>query len=97
MSLVLCLLLAAAPSPARELFWVDASSGVLLKYQGSARLRNGSETAPATLVTASLALRGLHTLPAAVTRARGEQARRLTEMAGMLFSRSGPPGEVRLR
>jgi hypothetical protein len=81
----------------RELFWIDTSNGVLLKYQGSASFQNGPETAPATLVTASLEWKGLRTLPAAAVRARGEQARQLTEAADMLFSRSGEPGEVRLQ
>jgi hypothetical protein len=81
----------------RELFWVDASRGVLLKYQGSASFQNGPAKAPATWVTASLEWKGLRTLPAAAARARGGQARLLTEAAGMLFSRSGEPGEVRLQ
>jgi hypothetical protein len=81
----------------RELFWVDAGRGVLLKYQGSARFRNGLEKAPVTTVAASLAWKGLRVLPASAARERREQARRLTEAAGLLFSRSGQPDEVRLQ
>ena len=81
----------------RELFWVDASRGVLLKYQASARFQNTLGQAPVTSVAASLALKGLRTLPAAAARARGAQAQQLTELAGMVSSRSGEPGEVRLQ
>jgi hypothetical protein len=79
-----------------EQFWVDQATGVLVKYQGAVRLRDGSEDGVATL-SASLQLTEVRPLSASELQQRRQQAQLLAETARLLASRSGAVEEIHLR
>lgn len=80
----------------REQFWIERDSGALVKYEGTARVRDRAED-PETTLAATLRLKAVHTPPSADVRKRREEARRLAEAAHLLASDSGEPAEARVR
>jgi hypothetical protein len=80
-----------------EQLWVERGSGALVRFEGRARIREGNDQEPVTILATDLRLEQVRTLSEEELKQRREHGERLAAIANLLPPQRNEPSEGRLR